>query len=196
MPDDSVPAPAPGAKPASPPEGSGATAETLLRMLYVTAVYGAECFAYMLETYVGLTPDHRRKLEACRRLELAMSQRLLRHLTDDLGLTVKPPARARQAAKTLATLQHASWFDRMNDIEGAAIRGVTATRTLKALHGDRDPKLCAVLMAREMALRDFARDEMDDEPGYSIERVLALLSPEDRAAVARFETGAPACPKG
>jgi hypothetical protein len=185
MPDDRVSASPASARPASPPEGSGATAETLLRMLYVTAVYGAECFAYMLETYAGLTPEHRRKLEACRRLELAMSQRLMRHLTDDLGLTVKPPARARQAAKTLVTLQHASWFDRMAEIEGAAIRGVAAGRTLKAIHGDREPNLCAVLMAREMALRDFARDEMDDEPEFSIDRVLALLSPEDRAAVAR-----------
>ena len=160
---------------------------SLLRMLYVTEVYSAETFAYMLETYRGMTPDQRRKFEACRRLELTMSRRLHDHLTLDLGLRVRPPPRARQAAETLAPLPDGSWFDRMTELEGGSIRGVSGFRTLKSLYGDREPTLCATLLAHEMALRDFARDELDDQTDSSLDRILALLGDEDRRAIAAFD---------
>ena len=162
------------------------TTLSLLRMLYVTEVYSAETFAFMLETYRGMTSEQRRKFEACRRLELTMSGRIHDHLTQDLGLSVRPPPRARQAAETLAPLPDGSWFDRMTELEGGSIRGVAGFRALKAMYGDREPNLCATLLAHEMALRDFARDELDDQPESSVDRILALLSIEDRLAVAAF----------
>jgi hypothetical protein len=165
----------------------GATAETLLRMLYVTYVYGAEAFAYVLESYQGLTLEQRRKFEACRRLEVMVSGLLFDHITRDLGQTLKPPARARQAALALATQRHGTWFDRMAELEAAAIRGVEGARLLTALYGARQAHLCAVCLGHEMALRDFARDEMDGESEHSIDRVMAMLGPADRAAVAAFE---------
>jgi hypothetical protein len=168
------------------PASGGATANTLLRMFYVTQVYSVESFAHMLATYEGLTADHRRKLEACRRLALAISLRLRLHMTMDLGLDVKPPARARQAARTLATQQTASWTERMTELEQGAYRGVTAARALKALYGAHQPNLCATLLAHEMALRDFARDELDGEGETSLAGILALLGPDDRAAIAAF----------
>ncbi len=170
----------------TPPRADDDTVVSFLRMLYVTEVYSAEAFAVMLETYVGLTADQRRKFEACRRLELAMSRRLLDHLTANLGRSVRPPSRARQAAETLAPLAHGSWFDRMTELEGGSIRGVMGFRTLKTLYGDREPNLCGTLLASEMAMRDFARDELDGDSDYSLNRILALLGPEDRAAVAAF----------
>ena len=163
------------------------TTRSLLRMLYVTEVYSAETFARMLETYRGLSGDQRRKLEACRRLELAMSRRLHDHLTRDLGLPVRTPPRARQAAETLASLPHGAWSERMTELEGGSIRGVTGFRTLKALYGEREPNLCATLLAHEMALRDFARDELDGQPDCSLDRILKLLGAEDRRAVAALD---------
>jgi hypothetical protein len=168
------------------PAPSGATANTLLRMFYVTQVYSVETFGYMLESYQGLSADHRRKIEACRRLALAISRRLRDHITRDLGLDLKPPARARQAARTLATQQTASWADRMTELEQGAYRAVTAARALKALYGAEQPTLCATLLAHEMALRDFARDELDGEGETSLAGILALLGPDDRAAIAAF----------
>jgi hypothetical protein len=37
-----------------------------------------------------------------------------------------------------------------------------------------------------MALRDFARDELDGEGETSLAGILALLGPDDRAAIAAF----------
>jgi hypothetical protein len=167
-------------------EAVGATAVTLLRMFYVTQVYSVESFGYMLETYQGLTREHRRKLEACRRLALAISRRLFDHLTLDRGYDLKPPARARQAARTLATQQMATWAERMSELEAGAYRGVEAARGLKALYGGEQPRLCATLLAHEMALRDFARDELDGLGEGSLDGILALLDPADRAAIAAF----------
>lgn len=160
---------------------------SLLRMIYAAMVYAVETYDYMLEVYRGLTPDQRRKLEACRRLEVMMTRRLHDHLTIDLGLEVRRPRRARQAAEMLARLEHGSWADRMSDLEAVAIRGVSGFRSLKAIHGERAPNLCASLLAKDMAVRDMARDELDGEPGGGFDRVLALLSPEDREAVQRLD---------
>jgi hypothetical protein len=156
----------------------------LLRMIYVGQVYSAETFALVLATYPGLTAEHRRKFEACHRLEAAMAQRLLDHLTRDLGQNVRPPVRARQAAETLAP-GHGTWFDYMTELEGGAIRGVQSARALKTMHEANAPNLCATLLASRMALRDFARDELDEETEFSLDRILALLSPEDRLAVSQ-----------
>jgi hypothetical protein len=163
------------------------TAISLMRMLYVTQVYAGETYARMLETYRGLSPDQRRKLEACRRLEIARGRLLFDHMAGDLGLAIKPPSRARQAAVTLAALPHGTWYERMTDLEGASLRGVAGYRTLRALYGAAQPQLCALLLAQEMALRDFARDELDGETAESALRMFALLSPEDREAVAAFQ---------
>jgi len=60
----------------SPIDGDVETDPTvvrLLRMLYVSEFYSAETFALMLETYEGLTEQQRRRLEACRRLELGQA---------------------------------------------------------------------------------------------------------------------------
>lgn len=160
------------------------TTTTLLRMFYVSEVYGVETFACMLRSYQGLTPDQRRKLEACRQLEIAAVRLLLDHIVRTLRMEVRPPRRARQAAETLAPLKYASWDDRMAELEALAIRGVTSYRSFKNLYGHHAPTLCAWLLAKEMALRDFARDELDGETEGSIARITALLAadPGRRAA--------------
>lgn len=167
--------------------GADQMVASLLRMLFVTEVYSAAAFAHMLATYEGLSRDQRRKLEACRRLEVTMGGRILDHLTLGLGLQIKHPPRAKQAGESLAPQRHATWPERMTEMESGSIRGVMGFRTLKGMYGEREPALCATLLAHEMALRDFARDELDGETGFSINRVLALLGPEDQAAVAAFE---------
>jgi hypothetical protein len=176
-----------------PPEGAALdeAAASLRRMLYVSQVYAGETYARMLTTYHGLSPGQRRKIEACRRLEIARGRLLFDHMTGELGLALRPPSRARQAAITLAALPHGTWSERMADLEGASIRGVAGYRALRALYGARQPQLCALLLAQEMALRDFARDELDGETEESSLRIIALLSPEDRDAVAAFEGSAP-----
>jgi hypothetical protein len=164
------------------------SAIALLNLMYAARVYAIEAFNYMLETYAHLTPDQRRKFEACRRLEIAMCRRLFSHLTNDLGLTVRPPGRIRQVAVSLAVAgRNGTWFDGMTDLEGAAIRGVQSCRMLKALYQHRDVNLCATMLASRMALRDFARDELDDLTDVSLDRILALLSAEDRQAIADFD---------
>jgi hypothetical protein len=156
---------------------------SLLRMFYAAQVYAVETFTLMLDTYQGLTEAQRRKLDACRRLERRVAGWLNDHLSVDLKLAVNAPRRARQAAEILASLRHGSWADRMAELEGVAIRGVTCFRSLKALYGEREPTLCARLLAKEMALRDFARDELDGLEEESLDRILALLGPEDCVAV-------------
>jgi hypothetical protein len=178
--------------PSTPKSAGSAIDEStlgVLHLLYVSAAYGVESFALMLETYHGLTADHRRKLDACRRLAATRARLISDHVSQDLAIEVKPPTRTRQAAESLATLQHGSWSDRMSELEIASIRGVQGFRTLKSIYGARQPRLCAVLLAHEMALRDFARDEMDGETGESLYRILALLDPEDRAAIATLDVG-------
>jgi len=169
------------------PGGPAATVDEmtirLLRMIYVSEVYSAGTFAYVLETYEGLTAGQRRRFDACRRLEVMIAARLFDHLTRDLGLPIKPPVRTRQAVLNLAPPRHGTWFDYMTELEGGAIRGVQSARALKAMYQDREPNLCATLLASRMALRDFARDELDDQSESSLDRILALLSPEDREAV-------------
>jgi hypothetical protein len=159
---------------------------SLLRRMYGARVYVAETFSYMLENYTELTPDQRRKLHACRRLEIAMGRRLFTHLTQDLGLSVRPPARVHQAVTLLAWPRHATWFDKMGEMEQAAIRGVQVSRGFKTMYQSRDANLCATLLASRMALRDFARDELDEMPEVSLGQVLALLDTEDREAIASF----------
>ncbi len=165
------------------------TTANLLRLLYISEVYSAETFSCMLATYDDLTVDQRRKLEAARRLEVAMAGRLFKHLTHDLGRNIRPPSRARQIAESLANLPHGTWFERMTDLESGSIRGVMGFRALKSAYGHQEPRLCALLLAHEMALRDFARDELDGETTDSINRILALLSPEDRAAIEAYGAG-------
>jgi hypothetical protein len=162
------------------------TVVSLLRMLYVTQIYSAETFAFMLETFSGLTPQQRRKFEACRRLEAAIGRLLFEHLTLDLGQSFRPPSRARRAAETLAPPAYGTWFDYMTEIEAASIRGVQGARTLMGLYRAGAPRLCATLLASRMALRDFARDELDDLSDVSLDRILALLDDDDRRAVAEF----------
>jgi hypothetical protein len=165
-------------------ENSDDIATNLIRMLYVSQVYSAEAFGYVLETFTNLTADQKRKFEACRLLEITVSQRLLRRLTDDLSLTIRPPSRARQAAASLAPPRDGTWFDYMTELEAAATRGIQGARALKTLYQTQDANLCATLLASRMALRDFARDELDGQTQRSLHPILALLSSEDRSAVA------------
>ena len=155
----------------------------LLRMVFVAEVYSVETFRRMLETYEGLSTDQRCKIEACRRLAALAVQRLQQHLAEDLGLALRPPRRARQAAEVLAPLIHASWGERMKEFEALATRGVMTLRNLKSIYGDREPNLCATLLAKDMAFRDFARDELDGHPQRSLDPVLALLPAQDRGDV-------------
>src|SRR5271156_1624163 len=134
---------------------------SLLRMFYVSEVYGAAANAYMQRNYHGLTPDHRRKLEACRLLMAETAERLLTHLTRELKVEVHRPTRAEEMAPLIATLPHGSWHERLLMQEDVSVRGVEAYRKLRAIYGEAEPLLCASLIAKDIAMRDFARDELD-----------------------------------
>jgi hypothetical protein len=163
----------------------------LLRMFYVSEVYGVAANAYMQRTYRGLTEDHRRKLEACRLLMAETAERLRAHLAEDLGLEVKPPTRAEEMAPLIAALPHGSWHQRLLAMEDVSVRGVEAYRKLRGIYGEAEPLLCASLIAKEIAMRDFARDELDGETESSIERIVTLLGPESQTALGHYDASAP-----
>ena len=160
----------------------------LLRMFYVSEVYGVAANAYMQREYRNLSPDNRRKLEACRLLMSETAERLRAHLADTLRVEVRPPTRAEEMAPLIAALPHGTWHQRLVDLEDVSVRGVDAYRKLRGIYGEAEPHLCAFLIAKEIAVRDFARDELDGETDTSIERIVALLSTESQTAFSKFET--------
>lgn len=167
----------------------------LLRMFYVSEVYGVAANAYMQREYYGLSSDHRRKLEACRLLMAETAERLREHLTKELGREVRPPTRAEEMAPLIASLPHGSWHQRLLVLEDVSVRGVDAYRKLRGIYGEVEPRLCASLIAKEIAMRDFARDELDGETETSVERIVALLSPASQAALAAFDAETPPAPQ-
>src|ERR1700739_2127780 len=76
--------------------GDAGSVTGLLRMFYVSEVYGVAANAFMQREYYGLTADHRRKLEACRLLMAETAERLREHLIKELGVEVRPPTRAEE----------------------------------------------------------------------------------------------------
>lgn len=178
-----------------PPRQDGASDPTsvagLLRMFYVSEVYSVAANAYMQREYHGLTRDHRRKIEACRLVTAETAERLRDHLAQVLGVNVRPPTRAEEMAPLIASLTRGSWHERMVALEDVSVRGVDAYRKLRGVYGEAEPHLCAFLIAKEIAVRDFARDELDGETETSIERIVTLLSAESQAALAAFDAGAP-----
>ncbi|HEX4742508.1 MAG TPA: hypothetical protein VH353_14375 [Caulobacteraceae bacterium] len=160
-------------------------------MFYVSEVYGVAANAYMQREYHGLSADHRHKLEACRLLMSETAERLREQLVKELGLEVKPPTRAEEMAPLIAALPHGSWHQRMLALEDLSVRGVEAYRKLRGIYGDAEPHLCASLIAKEIAMRDFARDELDGETETSAERVVTLLSPDSQTSLAGFDADAP-----
>jgi hypothetical protein len=160
-------------------------------MFYVSEVYGVAANAYMQREYRGLTDDNRRKLEACRLLMAETAERLRAHLSESLGVEVRPPTRAEEMAPLIASLPHGSWHQRLVALEDVSVRGVDAYRKLRGIYGEAEPLLCASLIAKEIAVRDFARDELDGETESSVEQIVALLSPESQMALARFDAAAP-----
>lgn len=161
----------------------------LIRMFYVAEVYGVAATAYMQRAYAGLSSDQRRKLEACRLLMAQTGELLRDHLTTKMGVDVTAPTRAEEMAPLIANLPHGSWRDRLMAIEDASVRAVEAYRKLRELYGESEPQFCASLMAKEIALRDFARDELDGEAERSLDRIIALLSPQAQAALAQTARG-------
>ena len=174
-------------------EGSGdlGSVAGLLRMFYVSEVYGVAANAYMQREYRNLTPDNRRKLEACRLLMGETAERLRAHLSETLRVEVRPPTRAEEMAPLIASLPHGTWHQRLVALEDVSVRGVEAYRKLRVIYGEADPHLCASLIAKEIAVRDFARDELDGETETSVERIVALLSPDSQAALVQFNVQTP-----
>jgi hypothetical protein len=160
-------------------------------MFYVSEVYSVAANAYMQREYYGLNADHRRKLEACRLLMGETAERLREHLTTELGVDVRPPTRAEEMAPLIAALPHGSWHQRMLALEDVSVRGVEAYRKLRGLYGESEPHLCASLIAKEIAMRDFARDELDGETETSAERIVTLLSADSQTALAGFNAETP-----
>ncbi|HEY1929176.1 MAG TPA: hypothetical protein VGG92_17065 [Caulobacteraceae bacterium] len=163
----------------------------LLRMFYVSEVYGVAANAYMQREYRNLTPDNRHKLEACRLLMIETAERLRAHQAEALRVEVRPPTRAEEMAPLIASLPHGTWHQRLLALEDVSVRGVEAYRKLRGIYGEAEPHLCAFLIAKEIAVRDFARDELDGETETSIERIVALLSPESQAALGQFDARTP-----
>jgi len=163
----------------------------LLRMFYVSEVYGVAANAFMQREYRNLSPDNRRKLEACRLLMAETAERIRAHLADTLRVDVRPPTRAEEMAPLIASLPHGTWHQRLVALEDVSVRGVDAYRKLRGIYGEAEPHLCAFLIAKEIAVRDFARDELDGETETSIERIVALLSPESQEAFSHFEAQTP-----
>ncbi|HEY2048197.1 MAG TPA: hypothetical protein VGH03_02575 [Caulobacteraceae bacterium] len=171
--------------------GDAGSLTGLLRMFYVSEVYGVAANAFMQREYYGLTADHRRKLEACRLLMAETAERLREHLIKELGVEVRPPTRAEEMAPLIASLPRGSWHQRLLALESVSVRGVDAYRKLRGIYGETEPHLCASLIAKEIAMRDFARDELDGETETSVERIVALLSPESQTILAAFDAESP-----
>ena len=171
--------------------GDSGSVAGLLRMFYVSEVYGVAANAYMQREYYGLSADHRRKLEACRLLMGETAERLREQLVKELGGEVKPPTRAEEMAPLIASLPHGSWHQRMLALEDLSVRGVEAYRKLRGIYGEAEPHLCASLIAKEIAMRDFARDELDGETETSAERIVTLLSPDSQTSLAGFDADSP-----
>ena len=158
---------------------------TMLRMFYVSAAYAEAAFGHMLSAYQGLTADQRLKVEALRRLTEESSDRIRKALRESWNVDVDRPKRAGEMAVLIADQPIGTWHDRMVRLEDICVRGVESFRVLRQLYGQRAPELCATLLAKQMAMRDFARLELDGEGANSMAMLLRLLSPgarEDLAA--------------
>ena len=154
---------------------------TMLRMFYVSAAYAEAAFRHMLSAYQGLTDDQKLKVEALRRLTEESSEWIRKALGEAWSVEVGPPKRAGEMAVLIADQPIGTWHDRMVRLEDICVRGVESFRVLRQIYGQRAPELCATLLAKQMAMRDFARLELDGEGASSLAMLLRLLSPTARA---------------
>ena len=164
----------------------------LLRAFYISDIYAAAVNGYVWREAVGLTADQRRKLRALRLLRQETIELIRAHLQDHLGVEVMEPKRAAYAGPMAAELPDPSWRSMLRLLEAFSERGVAACRILRGAYGEVEPRFCADLLAREIARRDFARDELDGEADGSIDRIVALLSPDGQAVLARLDPAADA----
>jgi hypothetical protein len=177
---------------AEPPHATGADPiVALLQALYVSEVYAAVTDAHLCQACDHFTGDQRLKQEALRLLRLETSELIYDHLWDRFGVEAVAPARAEEIAPTLLDLASSSWRDGLVLIEAMATRGVAACRLLRDLHAGAEPLFCASLLVREIARRDFAREELDGREECSLDRIVKLLSREARVALQRFDPDAP-----
>jgi hypothetical protein len=162
----------------------------LLRAFYISDIYAAAVNGYVLREAVGLTAGQRRKLQALRLLREETIELIRAHLQDHLGVEVMEPKKAAYAGPMAAELPDPSWPSMLRLLEALSERGVSACRILRGASGEVEPRFCADLLAREIARRDFARDELDGETDGSIDRVVALLSADGQVALSRFDPAA------
>ncbi|HWE99646.1 MAG TPA: hypothetical protein VG248_07610 [Caulobacteraceae bacterium] len=161
---------------------------TMLDVLFVSEQYGAAAYAEILDTYQGLSDDQRLKINALRLVQLETVETLRKHLHDAFAMEAPLSRRAAEMGKAIADQPVATWHDRMLRMEGICVRAVESYRVLRSLYGSRQPELCAKLLAMRLAMRDFARRELDGEHEQSLPPVLRLLSPEAQAQVAAAGT--------
>lgn len=159
---------------------------TMLDVLLVTEQYGAAAYAEILRSYQGLTPDQRVKINALRLLQLEAVDTLRTHLGRAFGVRTRLSRRAAEMGATIADQPSATWHDRMLRMEGICVRAVESYRVLRNLYGSREPEFCARLLAIRLAMRDFARRELDGEGESALPHLLRLLPP---AAQAEAESG-------
>jgi hypothetical protein len=163
----------------------------LLQAFHVSEVYAAAANDDLRQSRDALTADQRRKQEALRLLLLETSELIRLHLSERFGVEVNAPVRAEELAPALVNLASPTWRDGLLLLEAMATRAVSACRVLRDLHGEAEPLFCASLLAREIARRDFAREELDGAGGRSLDRIIVLLSSEGRAALQGFDPDAP-----
>src|SRR5438874_1718362 len=114
----------------------------LLSWIYEIELYGEAMYALMLEHGGELTADQRRKVEACRLLEIQMTELLGTHLVLELGVCVNPSLNRAHSSLERAIVHGRSWRRRMAALETAAAEMLGPLRELKLMYATRQPTLC------------------------------------------------------
>jgi hypothetical protein len=164
----------------------GRIVERLRSMSYIE-MYGEAMFGLMLEHGGALTPEQRRKIEACRLLEVEMSELLCKHLALELGLPIGALSHRPLTASEKKTIHEQSWQARMEALETVASVIVAAARELKTAYSRRQPTLCNTLLAHALMLRDFAHHEAEGDVDRSLGGVVSLLGADAREALLAFQ---------
>src|SRR5438552_2812245 len=109
----------------------------LLSWIYEIELYGEAMYALMLEHGGELTADQRRKVEACRLLEIQMTEFLGTHLVLELGVSLNPSLNRAHSSLERTIIHGKSWRKRMAAVETAAAEMLGPLRELKLLYAKR-----------------------------------------------------------
>ena len=159
----------------------------LLSWIYEIELYGEAMYALMLEHGGPLTAQQRRKVEACRLLEIQMTELLGTHLVLELGVSLNISLNRAHSRLERTIIHGKSWQSRMAALEAAAAGMVGPLRELKILYAERQPMLCNTLLAHALMIRDFAHAEAEGDVDGSLGRIVSLLDEGAREALLQYQ---------